>query len=352
MRRGESRCRACSASAARSWTSRWPRPFRAAEHLVGDAMIPIVLKVYDGGKLKSSRAFRAERIRLGSASADLVLESPGIAPTHAVIETGAIGAVLRATTAAPLSLNGQPILAAPLRHGDLISIGELRIMVELQARTLQTLGPQKLRPRLHLIHGEEEPLVDRPHQPAPTLQVVREEILAEVEAATDEGLNDDLNPVPFEPLPVELAPAPAPPPAAPTVPPASESAAVAVRAEPGAPVPTTALPPITTSLGGECAEVELFWGGTRLSVWQLQPARARGCAGRRGADRLERGPRREHRGDPDGHRDEVLERHRPAAEGERRRSGVDQTAPAGGARLSAQSRTTRRCWTRRRCRTR
>ena len=92
-----------------------------------------------------------------------------------------------------------------------------------------------------------------------------------MEAATDEGLNDDLNPVPFEPLPVEPAPAPAPPPAAPAVPAASESAAVAVRAEPGAPVPTTALPPITTSLGGECAEVELFWGDTRVSVWQLQP---------------------------------------------------------------------------------
>jgi hypothetical protein len=141
--------------------------------------------------------------------------------------------------------------------------------VELQARTLQTLGPQKSRPRLQLIHGEEEPLVDRPHQPAPTLQVVREEILVEVEAATDEGLNDDLNPVPFEPLPVEPAPEAAPP-AAPAVPPASESAAVAVP-EPRAPVPTTALPPITTSLGGECAEVELFWGDTRVSVWQLQP---------------------------------------------------------------------------------
>src|SRR3989475_6413220 len=182
-----------------------------------------------------------------------------------------MGAVLRPTPAAPLYLNGQPILAAPLRHGDLISIGELRIMVELQARTLQSLGPQKSRPRLQLIHGEEEPLVERPHQPAPTLQVVREEILAEVEAPTDEGLNDVLNPVPFEPLPVEPAPAPAPPPAAPAVPAASESAAVAVRAEPGAPVPTTALPPITTSLGGECAEVELFWGDTRVSVWQLQP---------------------------------------------------------------------------------
>ena len=93
-------------------------------------MIPIVLKVYDGGKLKSARAFRAERIRLGNAAADLVLESASVAPTHAVIESGALGAVLRATTSAPVYLNGQPILAAPLRHGDLISIGEIRIMVE------------------------------------------------------------------------------------------------------------------------------------------------------------------------------------------------------------------------------
>jgi hypothetical protein len=234
-------------------------------------MIPIVLKVYDGGKLKSSRAFRAERIRLGSASADLVLESPGIAPTHAVIETGVMGAVLRATTAAPLYLNGQPILAAPLRHGDLISIGELRIMVELQERTLQSIGPQKSRPRLQLIHGEEEPLLERPHQPAPALQVVREEILIQVDAATDEGLNDDLAPISLEPPAADTAPTPAPAPVAPAGPPVSESAAVAVRAEAGAPLPATALPPITTALGGECAEVELFWGDTRVSVWQLQP---------------------------------------------------------------------------------
>ena len=30
-------------------------------------------------------------------------------------------------------------------------------------------------------------------------------------------------------------------------------------------------PCITTPLGGDCAEVELFWGNTRVSVWQLQP---------------------------------------------------------------------------------
>ena len=59
-------------------------------------MIPIVLKVYDGGKLKHSRAFSAERIRLGSASADLVLDSSSVSPSHAVIEAGVSGAVLRA----------------------------------------------------------------------------------------------------------------------------------------------------------------------------------------------------------------------------------------------------------------
>jgi hypothetical protein len=231
-------------------------------------MIPIVLKVYDGGKLKSARAFRAERIRLGSSGADLALESPGVAPTHAVIETGAMGAVLRATTSAPVYLNGQPILAAPLRHGDLVSIGEIRIMVELHARGALPGGGQKPRPRLQLIHGEEDPLVERPHQHAPALQVVREEELQPVEAATDQGLHEEM--AEDEPV-VVPSPPPPPPPPPPAVAPVSDSAAVAVAESP-APVPgAAALPPITTALGGECAEVELFWGDTRVSVWQLQP---------------------------------------------------------------------------------
>ncbi len=226
-------------------------------------MIPIVLKVYDGGKLKSARAFRAERIRLGSAGADLLLESASVAPTHAVIETGAMGAVLRATSAAPVYLNGQPILAAPLRHGDLISIGETRIMVELHARAAQPAGAQKSRPRLQLIHGEEEPALERPHLHVPALQVVREDIDLPLEASTDQGLHEQIEEVPPEP---EAPAAPA------ALPPASESAAVAVQTEAPAPVPRPGtLPPITTALGGECAEVELFWGDTRVSVWQLQP---------------------------------------------------------------------------------
>src|SRR5712664_383431 len=204
-------------------------------------MIPIVLKVYDGGKLKSSRAFPAERI----------LDSPTIAPTHAVIESGALGVVLRATTAAPLYLNVQPVLAAPVRHGDLISIGDLRVTVELHTRSVLPSGGQKSRPRLQLIQGEDEPLVERPHPQAPALQVVREDQAAvELEACTDQGLHDEIVPLEAEAPPPARAPEPV---AAPE------------------PAPRLALPPITTPLGGECAEVELFWGNTRVSVWQLQP---------------------------------------------------------------------------------
>src|SRR5918912_3516619 len=128
--------------------------------------ISIHLKVYEGGKLKLSRLFRSEQIRIGSGSCDLVLEGSGVAPYHAVIDAGATGAVLRAVGPAPLYLNGQPIIAAPLRHGDLISVGELRIMVELRA-ALPGPVPEK-RPRLQLIegHADWEPDSSHGHPPA------------------------------------------------------------------------------------------------------------------------------------------------------------------------------------------
>jgi len=224
-------------------------------------MIPIVLKVYDGGRLKGSRAFRAERIRLGSASADLVLDSPSVAPNHAVIESGATGVVLRALGTAPLYLNGQPILAAPLRHGDLISIGDLRIMVELQ-KGAAAPQPQKTRPRLQLIHGEEVPPNDPARAHTPTLSVVREAI-SEIAAHSDQGLHEE---VPPPPTPVHIDDAPMQMP----VQTQQESAAVAMPAETPAPAPCSVLPPVSAA-GGECAEAELFWGDTRVSVWQLLP---------------------------------------------------------------------------------
>src|SRR5205085_4764317 len=143
---------------------------------------------------------------------------------------------------------------------------------ELYARPMPLPGTQKSRPRLQLIHGEEEPLLERPHPHTPALQVVREDGAVEVEAGTDQGLHDEIEPVAPEEDPVAPPPVPAPvsiP--VPSAAPANESAAVAVRAEQPAPAPTMSLPPITTPLGGECAEVELFWGDTRVSVWQLLP---------------------------------------------------------------------------------
>ena len=231
-------------------------------------MIPIVLKVYDGGKLKSSRAFRAERIRLGSSTADLVLESASVAPSHAVIEAGANGAVLRALGTAPLYLNGQPIIAAPLRHGDLISIGELRIMVELQKESAAaTPGqPQKLRPRLQLIHGEEG-FVDEALQ-KPTLSVVREGLPPA--AATGPGLPDAIAPLPAAEEVAELA-APAPLAPVETAPAALPVELAAAALPEKAPVAQRQALPKVDAQGGECAEVELFWGSTRVSVWQLLP---------------------------------------------------------------------------------
>src|SRR3954467_7416051 len=175
--------------------------------------IAIQLKVYEGGKLKSARLFRAEQIRLGSGTCDLVLEGPGVLPTHAVIDAGATGAVLRASGTAPIHLNGQPIIAAPLRHGDLISIGDLRVMVELRANAP---GQPGRGPRLQLIEGDEEPHAEVHHLRPPSLSVVREAArLFEEPHHADGGLHaqidevTELDPPPAMPLATGAA-APAP----------------------------------------------------------------------------------------------------------------------------------------------
>ncbi|HEX4381947.1 MAG TPA: AgmX/PglI C-terminal domain-containing protein, partial [Myxococcales bacterium] len=206
---------------------------------------------YDGGKLISTRPFKAERISVGSAEADLVLDSASVDASHAVIDVTPQGVVLRATGASPLFLNGQPIIAAPLRHGDLISIGELRIMVELQKVAAQphlAPVPPRRSPRLQLVAGKEVAEVKH----APALSVVRETAaagaLAETALLAEAEVELDLEPA--EAAPVELPPAPA------------------VRVADAHPY--AVLPKVAVS-GGECAEVEMFWGDTRVSVWQLLP---------------------------------------------------------------------------------
>ena len=230
--------------------------------------ISIHLKVYEGGKLKLSRLFRSEQIRIGSGSCDLVLEGSGVLPSHAVIDAGAAGAVLRSVGPAPLYLNGQPIIAAPLRHGDLISVGELRIMVELRA-ALPGPVPEK-RPRLQLIEGHADWEPDSSHGHPPALAVVRDEPLPRgTEARSDRGIHAAIPELPVpeprtDPAPEPVAQQPAMQALVAVPPPEQEPAPVLpLRAPP--PLPPQALQ------GGECVEAELFWGRTRLSVWQLAP---------------------------------------------------------------------------------
>ena len=227
--------------------------------------IAIHLKVYEGGKLKSARVFRAEQIRLGSGTCDLVLEGQGILPTHAVIDAGASGAVLRASGSAPIHLNGQPIIAAPLRHGDLISIGDLRVMVELRAST-PGQEPER-RPRLRLIEGEEEPHTEGDHLRPPALSVVRElgQIYQEGRHA-DGGLHAQV------PELAEIDPAETVPVIAGAAAPAQMAAAAVAPIAHVVPAPQQPPPiPVSSLSGGDCVEAELFWADTRLAVWQLAP---------------------------------------------------------------------------------
>ena len=170
--------------------------------------ISIHLKVYEGGKLKLTRLFRSDQIRIGTGSCDLVLEGSGILPVHAVIDAGPAGAVLRTAGAAPLYLNGQPIIAAPLRHGDLISVGDLRIMVELRASGPGPV-PEK-RPRLQLIEGEADREPEGSHAHPPALAVVRDEPLPRgTEARSDRGIHAAIPELPApEPALLNMALAP------------------------------------------------------------------------------------------------------------------------------------------------
>jgi hypothetical protein len=230
--------------------------------------ISIHLKIYEGGKLKLSRLFRSEQIRIGSGSCDLVLEGSGVAPYHAVIDAGASNAVLRAVGPAPLYLNGQPIIAAPLRHGDLVSIGDLRVMVELRAVVAAPMPPGDKRPRLQLIEGDAERESEISHGHPPALAVVRDDPLPRgTEARSDRGLHGAIPELPAShPAAADAEPIP-------QISPQSMIAVATAEPPPAPVVPLRGLPPLPPQSvqGGECVEAELFWAHTRLSVWQLAP---------------------------------------------------------------------------------
>ena len=162
--------------------------------------LSIILKVYDGGKLKLARAFNSAQVRLGTGDVELQLQGANLAPSHALIELAAAAAIIRATSAQPLFLNGQPILAAPLRTGDLITLGTLRIMVELREPG-KMVTPQK-RARFHVIEGEHDADEQLPLHALPSLSIVRGE------HASHDGLAEAAAPLVFEELLPPLAEAP------------------------------------------------------------------------------------------------------------------------------------------------
>ncbi|HKC60885.1 MAG TPA: AgmX/PglI C-terminal domain-containing protein, partial [Myxococcales bacterium] len=174
----------------------------------------------------------------------------------------------------------QPIIAAPLRHGDLISVGDLRVMVELRASAPGPV-PEK-RPRLQLIEGEADWERESSHAHPPALAVVRDEPLPRgTEARSDRGIHAAIPDLPApEPEPELPEPEPEPEAQHPVAQPL-----VAVPAPDPEPAPARRLPalPDEAVQGGERIEAELFWGQTRLSVWQLAPGEelvagsAQGC---------------------------------------------------------------------------
>src|SRR5262249_43957378 len=79
--------------AATSWTARSLAPSEAP-----NVALSIILKVYDGGKLRLARAFRGPQVRLGTGDVELQLSGANVASLHALIELGAQAAVLRASS--------------------------------------------------------------------------------------------------------------------------------------------------------------------------------------------------------------------------------------------------------------
>jgi hypothetical protein len=227
--------------------------------------LSIILKVYDGGKLKMARAFKGS-VRLGTGDVELQLQGANVASSHALIELGATAAVLRATSAAPLFLNGQPILAAPLRTGDLITVGALRVMVELR-EPAKMVAPQK-RARFQVIDGEADTeQAEQPHMHAvPSLSVVRGDAAA-AEIADDAPAGNSALEVAMPPV--------APPAATPIASAVSPLASPALAQVPDLPPPPPPPRPTLASVGSATdigfVYAEVHWGDQLLGVQCVEP---------------------------------------------------------------------------------
>src|SRR5512145_2615527 len=95
---------------------------------------PISVRVFRGDDLLRTEQFSREIIKIGRlASAHLVLDEEGIARIHAVIEVAPGGAlsIIDMGSAGGTVVNGKKVSRAPLEPGDVVTIGPLRLVVDV-----------------------------------------------------------------------------------------------------------------------------------------------------------------------------------------------------------------------------
>jgi hypothetical protein len=92
---------------------------------------PLTLEVYRGDELVRTERFTREIIKIGRlSSAHLCLEDERISRIHSVIEVGQDGvSIIDMGSAEGTFVNGKRVSKGPLKHGDEIKLGGLRIVV-------------------------------------------------------------------------------------------------------------------------------------------------------------------------------------------------------------------------------
>ena len=95
---------------------------------------PLTLKVFRGTELLRTEVFNREIIKIGRlATAHLSLDDDRISRVHAVIEVSPEGAVsiIDMGSAEGTLVNGKKVTRCQLRPGDAITLGGLKVVLEL-----------------------------------------------------------------------------------------------------------------------------------------------------------------------------------------------------------------------------
>jgi len=212
--------------------------------------VPLTLKVYRGEDLLRTEQFARDIIKIGRlSSAHLCLEDDRISRIHAVIEVahGSVS-IIDMGSAEGTFVNGKRVSRGPLRGGDEIALGGLRILVEDSQAARPANGAASAAPAPTPVPAEAPPAAP---SPAP---VAQDAAAAAAGRAAEPALAAGDVPLP---APAAVAPAPAPAP--------GPAAAVARPV----PSPRAARRSPAPEAGGDAArgvEVRVLWGETLLDA--------------------------------------------------------------------------------------